>query len=77
MCLKMYHLNPVKILSAPDLAWQAASKTTEVKLELLTDIQMLLKVEKDIREGICPAIYQYAKANNKYMKDHDKKIIIS
>ena len=25
-------------------------------------------VEKGIREGICHCIYQYAKANNKYMK---------
>ena len=29
-------------------------------------------VEKGIRGGICNAICQYAKANNKYMKDYDK-----
>ena len=50
----------------------AALKKTEVKLELLTDIDMLLMVEKGIRERICNAIHQYAKANNKYMKDYDK-----
>ena len=33
---------------------------------------MLLIVEKGIREGICETIHQYAKANNKYMKDYDK-----
>ena len=33
---------------------------------------MLLLVEKEIRGGICHAIHQYAKANNKYMKDYDK-----
>ena len=33
---------------------------------------MSLMVEKGIREGICHAIYRYAKANNKYMKDYDK-----
>ena len=33
---------------------------------------MLLMVEKGIRGGICHSIYQYAKANNKYMKDYDK-----
>ena len=29
-------------------------------------------VEKIIRGGICHSIYEYAKANNKYMKDYDK-----
>ena len=33
---------------------------------------MLLMVEKGIRRRICHSIYQYAKANNKYMKDYDK-----
>ena len=69
---KMYHLDPVKFFSAPGLAWQAALKKTEVKLELLTDIDMLLMVEKRIRGGICHAIHQYSKANNKYVKDYDK-----
>ena len=56
----------------PGLAWQGALKKPEVKLELLTDIDMLLMVEKVIRGGICHAIYRYAKANNKYVKDYDK-----
>ena len=46
MCLKIYKIDPVKFLLAPSLAWQAALKKTEVKLELLTDIDMLLMVEK-------------------------------
>ena len=33
---------------------------------------MLLMVEKGIRGGICHAIHQYAKTNNKYKKDYDK-----
>ena len=51
---------------------QAALKKTKAKLDLLTDIDMLLVVEKGIRGGICNAIYQYAKANSKYMKGYDK-----
>ena len=53
MCLKIYHLDPVKFLSSPGLAWQAALKKNEVKLELLTDIDMQLMVEKGIRQRIC------------------------
>ena len=34
MCLKIYHLDPVKFLSAPGLTWQAALKETEVKFEI-------------------------------------------
>ena len=72
MYLKINLLNPAKCISAPRLAWQAALKKTEVKLELLSDIDMLLMVENSIRERICNAIHQYGKANNKYMKDYDK-----
>ena len=40
---------------------------------------MLLMVEKGIRGQICHTIHENAKANNKYIKDHDKKkkILIS
>ena len=72
MCLEIYEFDPAKFLSAPGLAWQAALKRTEVKLDLLTDIDMLLMVEKGIREGISHCIYQYEKANKKYMKDYNK-----
>ena len=46
MFLKIYKLNHGKFLSAPGLAWQAALKITKIKLDLLTDINMLLMVEK-------------------------------
>ena len=72
MCLKIYHLDPVKFFLDPGLAWKATLKKTEVKLELLTDIYMLLMVEKGIGGEICHAIHRYAKANKKYMKDYDK-----
>ena len=41
MCLKIYELDPVNFLSASGLAWQAALKETDVKLELLNDNDML------------------------------------
>ena len=48
---------------------------TGVKLELLTDIDMLLMVEKEIISGICQAIHRHPQANNKYMKNYNKDII--
>ena len=61
-CLEIYELDPAKFLSAPWLVWQAALKTTQVKL---MDFDMLLMVEKVINGGICHSIYRYALANNK------------
>ena len=71
MCIKVYELDPAHFLSAPGLAWQVCLKKTEVKLELLTDVDMLLMVEKGNRGGICHAIYRFAKANNSYMKNYN------
>ena len=68
-CLKHNKLNPAHFYTSPELAWKAALKHTGLKLELLTDIDMLLMVEKGIREGITQAVPRYAKANNKYMDD--------
>ena len=69
-CLEKYELDPAKFLSATGLAWQADLKKTKVKLDLLTDTEMLLMAEKGIRGGICHSICRHAKANNKYMKDY-------
>ena len=72
MCIEIYKLDPAKFLSVPGLARQAALKKTRVKLDLLTDINMLLMVEECIRGGMCHSVYRYAKTNNNYMKDYDK-----
>ena len=75
--LNYLNLTLLLFLSAPGLAMQACLKNTEVELELLTNIDMLLMVEKGIRGGICHAIHRYAKANDKYMKNYCKIIISS
>ena len=64
MCLNIYELDSVYFASAPALACQVCLKKTGVKLELLTDYNMILMTEKDIRGGICQSTYMYAKANN-------------
>ena len=48
-CIEIYELDPAHFLSAPGLAWQACLKKTVVKLELLTDPNMLLK-KKELEE---------------------------
>ena len=74
MSLDIYEFDPVYFVSASGLAWQACLKKTKVKLELITDYDMILMIEKGIRSGICQATHRYAKANNKYMKNYDKNI---
>ena len=67
ICLENYELDPAHYYTAPGLAWDAALKVTGVNLELLSDIDMLLMVEKGIRGGVSMISNRYGKANNKYM----------
>ena len=69
ICLENYELDPAHYYTAPGLAWDAALKVTDVNLELLSDIDMLLMVEKGIRGGVSMVSNRYGKANNKYMGD--------
>ena len=69
ICIKNYKLDPAHYYTAPGLAWDAALKVTEAKLELLSDIDMLLMLEKGTRGGVSMISNRYGKANNKYMVD--------
>ena len=66
-CLKHYKLDPAHFYTSPGLAWCTCLKCTGIKLELLTDPDMLLMFERGIRGGITQAVRKYASANNKYM----------
>ena len=65
-------MDSAHFLSLPGIAWQACLKKTNIKLELLTDYDMLLMVEEGIRGEICHSIHRHAKANNKYMENYDE-----
>ena len=73
-CIREYELDPCYFVSAPGLSWETCLKLTNVKLELLTNIDMLLVFEKGITGGISQAIHKYAKANNKYLKVYNKNV---
>ena len=73
VCLENYQLDPAWYYTSPGLAWDAALKKTGVRLELLTDPDMLLMFEEGIRGGVSMITKRYGKANNPYMgKDFDK-----
>ena len=71
-CLEIYERDPIYFVSEPGLAWQASLKKTRVKLELITDCDMILMIEKGFRGGICQGTHSYAKTNNKYINNYDK-----
>ena len=52
MCLEYYRLDPCHYFSSPGLSWDAMLKITEIKLELISDIDMHLLIEKRMTGGI-------------------------
>ena len=71
VCIDNYELDPLWYYTAPGLAWDAALKISNVKLELITDPNMYLMVENGIRGGVSTIIKRYAKANNPYMQEYN------
>ena len=61
--MKIFNLYPVRSFSDSELAWEAVLKKTEVKLHLLTDIDMLLMIERGNRSGIGYGIHTYEESN--------------
>ena len=72
-CKKAYGLDALHNYTSPGLAWSAMLKYTEVKLDLISDPDMYLFVEKGIRGGISTVVKRYAKSNNKYLDNYDKE----
>ena len=72
-CLQYYKLDPCHYFTSPGLSWDAMLKMTNVKLELICDIDMFQFIEKGMRGGTSYIANRYGKANNKYMKEYDEK----
>ena len=72
-CLQYYKLDPCHYFTSPGLSWDAMLKMTDIKLELMTDIDMFQFIEKGMRGGTSYIANRYGEANNKYMKTYDEK----
>ena len=70
-CLTYYKLDPLHYITSPGLAWDAMLKMTGINLELITDIDMQLFIEKGLRGGISYIAHRHAEANNKYTCNYD------
>lgn len=69
LCLNSYQLDAANYITAPSLGWDALLKISGVNLELLTDINMLLFVERGFRSELSNCVHLHAKANNKFMEN--------
>ena len=71
--MQYYKLDPCHYFTSPDLSWDAMLKMTNIKLELMTDLDMFHFIEKGMRGGVSYIANRYGNANNKYMKEYNEK----
>ena len=71
ICLDTYQLDPAHYYTAPGLAWDAALKYTDVKLDTLVDINQHLFIERGMRGGISMITHRHFEANNPLMEDYN------
>ena len=70
-CLNYYGLDPCHYFSSLGLSWDAMIKMTGVELEVISDIDMHLFIEKGMRDGTSYIAKRHSKANNKYTENYD------
>ena len=72
-CLRQYGLDPAHYYTSPGISWDALLKKTEVELELLTDYDQHLFIEKGMRGGISMVAKRHARANNPRVEGYDSE----
>ena len=73
-CTQYYKQDPCHYFTSPGLSWDGMLKMTDIKLELMIDIDMFQFIEKGMRGGVSFIANRYCKANNKYMKEYSEKM---
>lgn len=69
--ISQFQLDPAHFVSSPGLSWSAMLKMTKVKLQLLTDIDMLNFVARGQRGGVSFIGHRHAVANNPRIEHYD------
>ena len=64
-----HRLDCLHFYTLPSLAWNMALKHTEAELDLITDPDMYLMVENNMRGGIAVISKRHAQANNPYVEE--------
>ena len=74
LSLNYYGLDPCQYFSLPGLSYDAMLKMTGVKLDYITDIEMQIMIENNIRCGISIINHRLFTGSNKYLSDFDPKM---
>ncbi|RLU21144.1 hypothetical protein DMN91_005517 [Ooceraea biroi] len=70
-CINSYGVDPAYYYTLSGFTWDAMLKHTRINFELLTDIDMVMYIERGIRGGLSQCLNRYAQAKNKYMQSYD------
>ena len=71
--LQYYKLDPCHYFTSLGFSWDATLKMTDIKLELMIDVDMYQFIEKGMRGGVRYIANRNGKANSKYMKKYNVK----
>lgn len=69
-CMHTYSLDPAHYFTLPGYTWDCMLKYTKINLELLTDVDMLMFIERGIRGGLSQSTKRHSVANNKYLPNY-------
>ena len=72
--MQYYKLDPCHYFTSPGLSWYAMLKMTDIKLELITEVDMFQFIEIGTPGGVSYIANRYGKANNQYMKEYHEKV---